>query len=238
MARQPDDRRVRRSLREIEAVPGQEAEPEAGDGAEQRERRDRRAFAEAIEMRADAAAASHHADAEGEARRATSAGPTGPICAVGGRRPADGIGQPGAEDDRVADAADGERREDAQQAARGRAARRSRGSAEEAEARALQHDAEAPRRSSESDERPTLGAALQTQPEHGERRGDGRRPRRRPATIVRRLAGTDAAGEARPAVSSMARSAPGRATCPPQTVPALFSIGTPTALPYSVHEPS
>ena len=88
--RQPDHRRLLHRA-EIEIVPREEAQREACGGAEQREGRGRRAFAETIEMGADAGADTVMPMPNTSAPSA-STHDTGPIWASAGRRVAEGTG--------------------------------------------------------------------------------------------------------------------------------------------------
>jgi hypothetical protein len=123
------------------------------------------------------------------------------------------IRQPRLHDHQVPEAADRQRRQDAEGAARVPLLEQLAQDAEEAEPRALQQQAED--RAGEHRECGVAAeAGLSVQPErHNDDAGDNRR---------RHQDANQQAG----------------AQVPPHTVPAGFAIGTPTALPYSVHEPS
>ena len=219
---------------------------ESRHGAEQRKGRGRRAFAEPIEVRAHAGAGDRHAGAEGEPREHQHGPDRADECFR--RQPSGGrIGQPSAEHDGVADNADRERREDAKHAAWVAGVEQVAEIAEEAEARALQHEAECraeDQRQRQALPRTRLRAQRKRRDDETKADRSSARPMRSrsPECTPRRGAfSRTRLGRWGPAGRS--ERGPGIAGTqqrhlPPQTVPAMLTIGLPTELPYSVHEPS
>ena len=240
-ARQPQHGRLR-DAGEVERVPSEEAQAEAGGRADEREGRGRRAFAQAIEMGADAGARDRHAGPErepGEDEHEPDRADMGLRRQPGAR----GIRQEGAEDRAVAGDADCESREDAERTARIAAIDEVAPDAEEAETRALQDEAE----QAAEHQRKGKGAALRLLGDRPSRHHEARPianakagPRRRSGRVPASQAAPSLQRSRAPVFSIAGRLTAGarRSYLPPQTVPARFTIGTPTVLPYSVQEPS
>ena len=217
---------------EVERVPAQETEDEAEPGAEKREGRRRRALAEAVEMGADAGTRDRHAGAEGEAGQDQNRSDRADM-RVRRQARAGRVRHPGAEHHGVARDACGERRQDAEHPPWVAPDQEVAPLAVEAEPAALEHEAEQrPEHERQGEPRPA-GLTREAPGRRGEPRGDqdGQRcPDGKSAT------GSGRAHASRWERQSLSRMAPGH--LPPQTVPARLTTGTPTALPYSVQEPS
>ena len=171
--RQPQHGRLR-DAGEVERVPSEEAQAEAGGRADEREGRGRRAFAQAIEMGADAGARDRHAGPErepGEDEHEPDRADMGLRRQPGAR----GIRQEGAEDRAVAGDADCESREDAERTARIAAIDEVAPDAEEAETRALQDEAE----QAAEHQRKGKGAALRLLGDRPSRHHEARPDRQR-----------------------------------------------------------
>ncbi len=248
MARQPDTRRISHKP-QIQGIPAEKAQHKAEQHTDQGKHRGKGALAQTVQMGADAGTGNSHAQPEqprAQRQHQTHRADMG----IRRQPPAKRIGHKGAQHRMVTEGADGQRRQQAEQPVGVAALQIVPGNAEETETRTLQQHTKHGPGQQRKTQRPSRRGRFEYHPGPGHH-PDSQRQRQKQNTGARPVscygfthsqntpvANTKGRG-IRPAHELPRRGQPRPVVyLPPHTVPATFTTGTPTALPYSVQEPS